>query len=101
MANQMRTLVALAVLAAAAVPAAAGTPEQCEDQSPPKQGTFHIEMIGGKRVMVIEPVLTICGKAREPSVAFVRTSPTIHYAWENLSFDIMPLILSSVQKAPF
>ena len=54
MLSPMRTLLALALVAATAVPALADSPERCSDDAndtgEKKQGKFHIEHIGGKSV---------------------------------------------------
>jgi hypothetical protein len=66
-----------------------------------KQGKFHIEVINGKQVTVIDTIVSVCGKVPRPSVVYVLTVKNINYEWENLKQDFMPLILSSVKKAPF
>ena len=82
--------------------ARADKPEGCDDQgSEKKQGKFHIEYVNGKPVTVIDTVVAVCGKVPRPSVVYVLTAKTIDYEWENLKQDFMPLIVSSVKKAPF
>ena len=104
--TSMHTLAALALIAATALPAfAQAKPEGCngEDESSgeKKQGKFHIEMINGKPVTVIDTLVQVCGKVPRPSVVYVLTPKNIDYEWESLKQDFMPLIISSVKKAPF
>lgn len=90
----------LGVLAAAA-PAHA---EKCADQATAGDGegkNWHWETINGKRVQVIDTVVTICGKVPRPQVIYVLQNKSINYEWENLKQDFLPLILASVKKAPF
>lgn len=97
----MRALILALCLCAA--PAAA-LADKCEDTS--SEGgegkkNWHWETIGGKRVQVIDQVITVCGKVPRPSVVYVLQAKTINYEWENLKQDFLPLILASVKKAPF
>jgi hypothetical protein len=78
---------------------AEGCPEDNEGEK--KQGKFHIEYIGGRPVTVIDTVVSVCGKVPRPSVVYVLTAKNIDYEWESLKQDFMPLILSTVKKAPF
>jgi hypothetical protein len=66
-----------------------------------KQGKSHVEIIGGKRVIVIDSNIIVCGKVPRPSVVYVLTAKNIDYEWETLKQDFMPSILNSVKKAPF
>jgi len=100
----VKSLLALALLAATAVPAFADSPERCSDDADggdKKQGKFHIEYVGGKPVTVIDTVVAVCGKVPRPSVVYVITAKNIDYEWESLKQDFMPLILATVKKAPF
>ena len=101
----MRVLVTGLVLCAlgAGHHAVAGGPESCGDENTgeKKQGKFHIEYVNGKPVTVIDTVVSVCGKVPRPSVVYVLTAKNIDYEWEGLKQDFMPLILSSVKKAPF
>lgn len=100
----MRALAVLAFVCAMAVPAAAQSPERCQEDaesSEKRQGKFHIEYINGKPVTVIDTVVQVCGKVPRPSVVYVLTAKNIDYEWESLKQDFMPLILASVKKAPF
>ena len=101
---KMKSLVALALVLATAVPAAAQSPERCQDDdasSEKKQGKFHIEYVNGKPVTVIDTLVQVCGKVPRPSVVYVLTAKNIEYEWESLKQDFLPLILASVKKAPF
>ena len=102
--NMRKSLVALALILATAAPAAAQSPERCQDDEAAgekKQGKFHIEYVNGKPVTVIDTVVSVCGKVPRPSVVYVLTAKNIEYEWENLKQDFMPLIIASVKKAPF
>jgi hypothetical protein len=99
------TLVA-ATCATLAVHAPIARAEGCTDDdstgsSDKKQGKFHIEYVNGKPVTVIDTIVSVCGKVPRPSVVYVTTPKNINYDWESLKQDFMPLILSSVKKAPF
>ncbi len=99
----MKKLLSIAMLCALVAPAFADT-ERCQDDqasSEKKQGKFHIEYINGKPVTVIDTIVSVCGKVPRPSVVYVLTAKNIDYEWESLKQDFMPLILSSVKKAPF
>jgi hypothetical protein len=103
MMKPMRIALAVLLLAAAAAPALAA-PEGCADddtQTDKKQGKFHIEYVGGKPVTVIDTVVAVCGKVPRPSVVYVLTPKNLDYEWETLKQDFMPLIISTVKKAPF
>jgi hypothetical protein len=104
MLNPMRAVAVLALVLATALPAAAQSPESCQDDDQSgekKQGKFHIEYINGKPVTVIDTLVQVCGKVPRPSVVYVLTAKNIDYEWESLKQDFMPLILASVKKAPF
>jgi len=104
MIKPMRLLLALS-LALAPMVARAYNPERCKDDDASagekKQGKFHIEYINGKPVTVIDTIVAVCGKVPKPSVIYVITPKNIDYDWESLKQDFMPLIISSVKKAPF
>ena len=53
------------------------------------------------KVHVIDTVIAVCGKVPRPSVVYVLQPKNINYEWETLKQDFLPLILASVQKAPF
>jgi len=100
----MMKLAAIATVLAFALPAAAQSPERCQDDESSgekKQGKFHIEYINGKPVTVIDTLVQVCGKVPRPSVVYVLTAKNIDYEWESLKQDFMPLILATVKKAPF
>ena len=101
----MKTLVLLAIAATAMLgrapdARAEGCPDDAESGEK-KQGKFHIEYVNGKPVTVIDTVVSVCGKVPRPSVIYVLTVKNIEYEWESLKQDFMPLILSTVKKAPF
>ena len=105
MKTAMKAFLALALVAATAMPAfAQAKPEGCNDDegsAEKKQGKFHIEYINGKPVTVIDTLVQVCGKVPRPSVVYVLTPKNIDYEWESLKQDFMPLIIASVRKAPF
>ncbi len=92
-------LATCSVLALSSSAFAEGCPEEGEGEK--KQGKFHIEYINGKPVTVIDTVVAVCGKVPRPSVVYVLQAKPVDYEWENLKQDFMPLILSTVKKAPF
>ena len=99
----MRLALVSVLLAASAAPAVAA-PEGCDADTTggeKKQGKFHIEYVNGKPVTVIDTVVAVCGKVPRPSVVYVLTAKNIDYEWESLKQDFMPLIISTVKKAPF
>jgi hypothetical protein len=78
--------------------------DKCDDQAADgsKKGkNFHVEVINGKKVHVIDTVIAVCGKVPRPSVVYVLQAKTINYEWENLKQDFLPLIIATVKKAPF
>ena len=101
--HTMKKLVVLATFATTLGLSVHARAEGCQDEgeSEKKQGKFHIEYINGKPVTVIDTVVSVCGKVPRPSVVYVLTAKNIDYEWENLKQDFMPLILSTVKKAPF
>jgi len=104
MLQPMRIFAASVALLVAAGPAFAQNPERCGDEEEggeKKQGKFHIEIINGKPVTVIDTLVQVCGKVPRPSVVYVLTAKNIDYEWESLKQDFMPLILQTVKKAPF
>jgi hypothetical protein len=96
----LATLAVAALLAHAPRARAEGCPDEGEGGEK-KQGKFHIEYVNGKPVTVIDTVVSVCGKVPRPSVVYVLTAKNIEYEWESLKQDFMPLILSTVKKAPF
>ncbi len=98
----MRSLVIAGILLASNAVALA---DKCDDPGTDENGekkkNWHWETINGKRVQVIDQVITVCGKVPRPSVVYVLQAKTINYEWENLKQDFLPLILASVKKAPF
>lgn len=101
-----RLLTASALLAALASPGRAraeGCPTEDDTAAgaEKKPGKFHIEYVNGKPVTVIDSVVSVCGKVPKPSVVYVLNAKNINYEWEGLKQDFMPLILSTVKKAPF
>jgi len=79
--------------------------EGCDDKAGTdggeKKNNFHVEIRNGVKVHVIDTVIAVCGKVPRPSVVYVLQPKNINYEWETLKQDFLPLILASVQKAPF
>ena len=90
----MKTIIALLVLASTAF---ADPKPDCKNDGP---HTVQIEMIGGKPVMVIKGDIIICHHLPRPGVAYVTAPRNIDYVWEDLGQHFLPLILSTVKKAP-
>jgi hypothetical protein len=87
MLQPMRILAATMGLLLAASPVLAQSPERCADDAEggdKKQGKFHIEIINGKPVTVIDTIVQVCGKVPRPSVVYVLTAKNIDYEWECL-----------------
>ena len=101
----MRRLALITAMLCAAGVSTKARAEGCQEEDPnsgeKKQGKFHIEYVNGKPVTVIDTVVSVCGKVPRPSVVYVLTAKNIDYEWENLKQDFMPLIMSSIKKAPF
>jgi hypothetical protein len=93
--------IALAVVLGAPSVAVA---DKCDDeQEQQKKGgkNFHIEYRNGKKVVVIDTEVRVCGKVPRPSVVYVLQAKSINYEWETLKQDFLPLIMATVKKAPF
>ena len=98
-------LLAAAVLAVLVLAPSAARAEGCDDEgktgSGEKKNNFHVEIRNGQKVHVIDTVIAVCGKVPRPSVVYVLQAKNINYEWETLKQDFLPLILATVQKAPF
>jgi len=98
----MRTLiVTLCLLFASASPAAADKCDDTATDDAKKGKNWHWETINGKRVQVIDTVISVCGKVPRPSVVYVLQAKTINYEWENLKQDFVPKVIQSVEQKPF
>ena len=94
------TALALVTLAPAAA-RAEGCDEEGQTGTGEKKNNFHVEIRNGQKVHVIDTVIAVCGKVPRPSVVYVLQVKNINYEWETLKQDFLPLILATVQKAPF
>ncbi len=106
MKTRHRSLAAVAAAGLLVLGGASGSAraEGCEDgpsADGEKKNNFHVEIRNGQKVHVIDTVIAVCGKVPRPSVAYVLQPKNINYEWETLKQDFLPLILASVQKAPF
>ena len=95
----MRALASLAVLLVST--AASAETDRCAPADAQVPVTFHVEQRGAERVVVIEPVIVLCGHPPRPNVAYVTSAKSIHYEWETLQQDFLPAILRSIAKGPF
>ena len=94
--------VALCSILCAAAPLARA--DKCDEAATEKKQNgknWHWETIGGKKVQVIDTIISVCGKVPRPNVVYVLQAKSINYEWENLKQDFLPLIIASVKKAPF
>jgi hypothetical protein len=92
----------LASLAVTAAPARAEGCDQAQEGETGKDGkNFHVEYRNGQKVHVIDTVISVCGKVPRPSVVYVLQAKNINYEWETLKQDFLPLIIATVNKAPF
>jgi hypothetical protein len=102
--QRLFTAIATVGLLALAAPPRAARAEGCDDAASAdgeKKNNFHVEIRNGQKVHVIDTVIAVCGKVPRPSVAYVLQPKNINYEWETLKQDFLPLILATVQKAPF
>jgi hypothetical protein len=97
--------VAVASLALVAGRSSAAHAEGCDDQQEGQAKgdgkNFHVEYRNGQKVHVIDTVIAVCGKVPRPSVVYVLQAKNINYEWETLKQDFLPLIIATVNKAPF
>jgi hypothetical protein len=70
---------------------------ECREEND-KPLVTRIEVIDGKRTIVIEKDIVICGRPARPSVAYVTGPKSVDYAWENLQQKLAPRILDSVKQ---
>src|SRR3990167_8316207 len=105
MRNLSRNLPSCAIIAAVVLAggATSARAEGCDEEAAEEKGgkNFHVEYRDGKKVHVIDTVIAVCGKVPRPSVVYVLQAKNLNYEWEILKQDFLPLILSSVTKAPF
>jgi hypothetical protein len=97
-------LATIATLSLAVTPSLAraeGCDEQAEGADKKEGKNFHVEYRNGQKVHVIDTVIAVCGKVPRPSVVYVLQAKNINYEWESLKQDFLPLIIATVQKAPF
>ena len=96
------TIAALALLILLGGGASTARAEGCDEQQEQKEGkNFHVEYRNGQKVHVIDTVISVCGKVPRPSVVYVLQPKNINYEWETLKQDFLPLIIATVNKAPF
>ena len=66
-----------------------------------KKVEFRIEMVDGKRTIVIKEPIVIEQRVPRPSVVYVVEAFEPSYEWDRISQDFASHILRSVKKAPF
>jgi hypothetical protein len=102
--KQLRAAATATAIALVGIVSLAVSPARAEgcgdDAGEKKQGKFHTEIVNGKRIIVIDTEVSVCGKVPRPAVVYVLAVKNINYEWETLKQDFMPLILNSVKKAP-
>jgi hypothetical protein len=91
----MRTIVLLATILTASVTSAHA---DCRDEDESKPLVTKIEMIDGKRTIVIEKKIVVCGHPPRPAVAYVTGPKQVDYTWEHLQQKLVPKILDSVKQ---
>jgi hypothetical protein len=94
------TLAISAGSAAASSPTGIGSPDgslacRQEDDAPL---VTRIETINGKRTIVIDKEIVICGHPARPAVAYVTNPKTVDYAWTQLTEDLVVRIVDSVKQ---
>jgi hypothetical protein len=95
------TLALISIAALTSAASADSKKDECEKaKEQPTQVKSHVEVINGKRTVVVDTDVLICGHPPKPSVAYVLTPKNIDYTWEALEQGFLPRILSSVKKAP-
>jgi hypothetical protein len=62
---------------------------------------FRIEMVDGKKTIVIKKAIVIEQRVPRPSVIYVVEAFEPSYEWDRISQDFRSHILRSVKKAPF
>jgi hypothetical protein len=92
----MKRTIAAALIVFASTAYADPKPE-CKQDAP---HTVEIKIIDGKRVLEIKGDIIICQHLPRPGVAYVTAPKNIDYVWESLGQHFLPLILSTVKKAP-
>jgi hypothetical protein len=97
----MRTILGLAIASCVSI-VASGRTARADCTVEDKPGPIaHVEFIEGKRVVVIDRKIECTTTVPRPGVVYVVNPQTIHYAWEDIRADLMPVILATVKKAPF
>jgi hypothetical protein len=57
-----------------------------------------MEVINGKRTIVIEKDIIICGHPPRPAVAYVTSAKNVEYSWTQLTEDLAGKIVDSVKQ---
>lgn len=103
---KIATIAAVALVVSVAGPARAQDREGCEENAAEakegdKKNYRTVTGPDGKKTFIIEKAFVVCGKIPRPTVIYAFQPSTINYRWENLKKDFIPLILSTVNEAPF
>ena len=56
-----------------------------------------VEVIDGKRTMVIEKEIVVCGHPARPAVAYVTAPKQVEFQWTQLGEDLAGKIVESVK----
>ena len=91
----MRTILLIAI---ASLGLASSARAECRQEDESKPLVTRIEVIGGKRTIVIEKEIIICGHPPRPAVAYVTGPKLVDYTWEHLQEQLVPRILDSVKQ---
>jgi hypothetical protein len=91
----MRVILLLTIASLGLVSAARA---ECRQEEDGKPLSTRIEMIDGKRTIVIEKEIVICHRPARPAVAYVTGPKDVDYTWQQLQEKLVPRILDSVKQ---
>ncbi len=92
----MRTIILAMTIASLGLASSARAECRQEDTAAPVTSRF--EMINGKRTLVIEKEIVICGHPARPAVAYVTNPKDVGYSWNQLTEDLAAKIVESVKQ---
>lgn len=92
----MRTILLATTLASLGLASSAHAECRQEDTAAPV--TTRFEMIKGKRTLVIEKEIVICGHPARPAVAYVTNPKDVGYSWTELTENLAAKIVDSVKQ---
>jgi len=95
----MRILLSLVAISGLAISGLAGTARaECRQDDVTKPVSAKVEMIDGKRTIVIQQDIVVCGHPPRPAVAYVTSAEQVDYAWQSLEQHLAPKIVDSVKQ---